>query len=525
MQPLRRVLETFGGTAAGVRETFTDAVLEAAVSALLVPSADVLTAALEALFGDDSFQLSVTIGHGEPESLLATRPQDVESFLQRLNGQLQVPGVSPASRLKLAVEKRPSSGRVAVYAPEQFFACIGALPLRDVLERFDALLRPSGACEFACFEPVVAFYTKTLTFREVSRSPSIVSGLSIREDVLNKQGEVCHFADAGNYRLIPDDFRLLGRSANESVNAQFDRVCLLLSLCFLADITRLKGEDTISYKLKGYKTFEGDTDGRGATGKALAEYYRIYQWIYAGGPATDKAGLARNLVSLHVLGDEIVALRSGAYDSVQSGYDIYLKQNVKQYLEVKNKLVDYLSDTGRDMIAAVQGLGDSLRTNFLAFSSFFVTVLIVRIATSKEFAGAFPPPLAAIAFTLLGGSLLYLIGNVLLLRKEQQRLEESYHNLPTRYADLLSAGDLSGILAANAQELAQTKKYLEFKRGLYVTGWITHLLLFSALVIFLMSQANPSSGGAATPTPKPSVARPNATPMTKTPSTPTTAKP
>jgi len=61
----------------------------------------------------------------------------------------------------------------------------------------------------------------------------------------------------------------------------------------------------------------------------------IFDWVYTDGNYTDKIGLARNLISIHLKNDNLLTLDEGTIHSLESGYDIYLKDNVKQYIEIK----------------------------------------------------------------------------------------------------------------------------------------------------------------------------------------------
>ena len=68
--------------------------------------------------------------------------------------------------------------------------------------------------------------------------------------------------------------------------------------------------------------------------------YKIYDWIYSGGSSIDKAIIARNIICLHCKYEPLLKLDSKVLLSIQSSYNLYLKDHVIQYLEMKTKLLN-----------------------------------------------------------------------------------------------------------------------------------------------------------------------------------------
>lgn len=52
-------------------------------------------------------------------------------------------------------------------------------------------------------------------------------------------------------------------------------------------------------------------------------------------------GLARNILSLN-FDKENLKLSETAFEAIKSGYKIYQKENIKQYIEIRNKISDQL---------------------------------------------------------------------------------------------------------------------------------------------------------------------------------------
>ena len=120
----------------------------------------------------------------------------------------------------------------------------------------------------------------------------------------------------------------------------FDKLKLLYSIIFLFDIVEFKNTE-IKYKLNGYRTITQIIDTDNVDLDSHESYYNIYKWVYDGGNVVDKIGLARNILSLNFAKDTL-HLSEMAFDAIKSGYKVYQKENIKQYIEVRNKISDQL---------------------------------------------------------------------------------------------------------------------------------------------------------------------------------------
>lgn len=58
--------------------------------------------------------------------------------------------------------------------------------------------------------------------------------------------------------------------------------------------------------------------------------YKIYDWIYSGGSSIDKAIIARNIICLHCKYEPLLKVDTKILASIQSNYNLYLKDNVTQ---------------------------------------------------------------------------------------------------------------------------------------------------------------------------------------------------
>ena len=70
--------------------------------------------------------------------------------------------------------------------------------------------------------------------------------------------------------------------------------------------------------------------------KIYDEFYKIYRWIFQDSNEYDKIELTRHVISIHCKYSDILNIDEKTFLSIKSNYNIYLKENVDKYIELKN---------------------------------------------------------------------------------------------------------------------------------------------------------------------------------------------
>ena len=95
--------------------------------------------------------------------------------------------------------------------------------------------------------------------------------------------------------------------------------------------------------------------------------------------------------------------------SVQSSYNLYLKDNVTQYLELKSKIAEFISDIVSRTGEYATELFDRFKINLIAIFGFLFTVVIANIVSDQPLDNIFTRDITVILELVLLGSLIYLI--------------------------------------------------------------------------------------------------------------------
>lgn len=137
--------------------------------------------------------------------------------------------------------------------------------------------------------------------------------------------------------------------------------------------------------------------------------YKIYDWIYSGGSSIDKAIIARNIICLHCKYEPLLKVDTKILASIQSNYNLYLKDNVTQYLEMRNKVAEFISDIMSRTGEYATDLLDKFKTNIIAVFGFLFSVILANIVSDQPLDNIFTRDITIILELVLVGSVGYLL--------------------------------------------------------------------------------------------------------------------
>ncbi|OEE88355.1 hypothetical protein A1OQ_13530 [Enterovibrio norvegicus FF-162] len=394
--------------------------------------------------------------------------------------------------IEIRIDKEESVN-LNIFDLSVFVEHIDSLSLQENLEawsKFD-LSTPFSVDVWEDAEP---FTTESICFNSVfpnvnGKSDAITSE-SCKLDKLGKveKRDKCgHFANAAQFNFIPNDFKVCC-DKNKQLKNYFNGLFNSFLIVYLSDFSSISG-DTIKYRLKGYKLLSGSVDFSDLMEHDSSELSRIYEWTYLEGNYTDKIGLARNIISIHLNGECILSIECGTSDSVKSGYDLYLKDNVKQYIEIKNKISDFLQSQSDKALDMTKSMFSMFKTGLWTFTTFFITVFLLRVVNKGTLSGVFGFEVYVVSLLLIVISFIYLLISVMEINSDRNRLIEKYSDIRGRYKDLLDKADLDKIIDVETVSLKE-RLYINKKRNRYILMWIiTNLVILIAVSILYCSSA------------------------------------
>lgn len=157
--------------------------------------------------------------------------------------------------------------------------------------------------------------------------------------------------------------------------------------------------------------------------------YKIYDWIYSGGNNIDKALIARNIICLHCKYEPLLLLDLKVLAAIQSNYNLYLKENVTQYLELKNKVAEFITGIVSKTGEYATELLDKFKTNLIAIFGFLFTVIIANIVSDQPLDNIFTRDVTVILEFVLVGSFVYLFISYKQSKYQMKKVYDSYDEL------------------------------------------------------------------------------------------------
>lgn len=306
-----------------------------------------------------------------------------------------------------------------------------------------------------------------------------------RKELCKKRNEVAHFLNAADYTFIPEDFYLLKRSNEDSINSIFDKLAIIFLLISLVNVSHLEGDNRLQCQLVGYRRVNQvlDFGDFQPDAKVIKEYLEIYKWVYSGDNINDKIGIARNVITLKIKNDNLLDIEPGAINTIQSNHLIYLKENVQQYIEVKNKISEFIFDMFQKASETVDSFVGTFKNNVTATVSFFISVLIINSVQDVELTKIFTPEISVLSIVFLFLSALFLVFSRKDIRVKCERLESSYAKLKERYKDVLNANDIDAIFKAVKHE--EDIDYIRKQAAKYSYLWLLTIIVLLVIVIGL----------------------------------------
>lgn len=181
--------------------------------------------------------------------------------------------------------------------------------------------------------------------------------------------EISYFYNQDIYELLPDDFKIIVDYEGNPLSELFHKLEAVLALCMLASNSLIQKEN-LKLQIIGQRSVEY-TYALNKIGQNQF-LYKIYDWIYSGGSSVDKALIARNIICLHCKYEPLIHLDAKVMAAIVSNYNLYLKENVTQYLELKNKVAEFISGTLSKTGEYATELLDKFKANLIAIFVFLL---------------------------------------------------------------------------------------------------------------------------------------------------------
>ncbi|MDD7256381.1 hypothetical protein [Bullifex porci] len=286
----------------------------------------------------------------------------------------------------------------------------------------------------------ISTYTKTIAF--TSKENTWPLEVFDRNKALSKCEEASLFLNRNEIKLLPDDFSITFQATGDDVVKQLLRkLDTIMSYVYVANNSYV-AEDKIVVQFdpagKGFDKKLNDVEVSSAIS-------RIYQYVYGSDTAIERAGIARNIISLNCKSDDqIWNIDDEVISSIKSNFTLYQKSAVEKYIETKNKISDYIIETSKQIQEMTHELAEGLRNNFIAVIMFLITVILTDSMDWDDLlSGGIPRDIVYMSYLFAAASLVYWLITILGTYRKWTYCADGYNRLKDNYKDLLEEKDLN----------------------------------------------------------------------------------
>ncbi|EIS3744187.1 hypothetical protein LO909_001930 [Aeromonas hydrophila] len=418
----------------------------------------------------DTFELLLDMS-GNNTKVIDTSKDSLNSLLEHINDN----DFSDEFEIELTVRKKVSDSTLSIYFLDSFFNGLIDEPLNNVLI---SLSKKINTCiMFEVFSTIHAFNSSGMIFFP-SGTPPVnhnVTPLKKRQSQIEMFRDNCG-AFIQDLNLLPSDFYLEVESENDSINGFFTKISSVLSLSYISSTLYFIADDVIGYKLNGYKTVVCKEIHISKIVDYSHQLYKIYAWAYEGGNGVDKLGLVRNILSIHLDGKGFIRFDTEAWEAIQSNYQVYLKDNIQSYLEIKNKIGEFIIDATTKTYIMADELLESLKNNFLVLLTFILTVVLVNGLKDNGPATVFSNSYLLVVIILSLVSAFWLVmSRIETMNRFESTTETIKEILRLNYDKVIMEEEIKNIVDP---VIERNNNYLKKKLSRYTYWWVSMLVLF-----------------------------------------------
>ena len=374
--------------------------------------------------------------------------------------------------VRLEIQKNIRQNHFSIYCFEKFVEDMVRLPIEETLKSFALFFKETdGYIIFDLFDDKNFFCTKTMFFTSSDR-PQINIELD-RNHRLQECRETSYFYNQDTYELLPDDFKIVVGYEGNPLIELFQKLEMILSLCMLASNSSIQ-QDKLKLQIMGQRSVEYTYGLNEIKGNPIL--YKIYDWIYSGGNNIDKALIARNIICLHCKYEPLLLLDLKVLAAIQSNYNLYLKENVTQYLELKNKVAEFITGIVSKTGEYATELLEKFKTNLIAIFGFLFTVIIANIVSDQPLDNIFTRDVTVILEFVLVGSFVYLFISYKQSKYQMKKVYDSYDELKKSYNQILTDDDIKECFK-NDLIITEMKKTVKRSQMIYLIIWSCFLII------------------------------------------------
>lgn len=332
-----------------------------------------------------------------------------------------------------------------------------------------------------CYNDTVSLRTGYFNFVEAKYENDIIYNCSNSKKVLEERSNICNIETKADILFTPDDFNpLCNNNTNVDLQCKFRNVSQVLSLIYLAEYCKLAGNE-LHIILNGHRTIDESINIKVAS--VSDAFFEVYRWLYTDGNIYDKYEIVKNVISLKCKNSSILNVGKETMAAIKSNYNLYMKENVKDYLALKQCVASGLQTFCNNIGDIVTRFGGFLKGNLFAAFGYIATLIFAKgiEETGSQFK---VEDFSLITSFVITGSLIFGIVSLFEVLAKKNYYNKCIEALKGYHADIFQTDELCLLVDENPILKAANKHFVV---GVIVTSilWLVMIIGVFILLDFL----------------------------------------
>jgi hypothetical protein len=250
-----------------------------------------------------------------------------------------------------------------------------------------------------------------------------------------------------NSLLLPEAFNSL-TNRTDSLSNYFQIFTAQFCLHALASNISDETGSRRSYSFEGYARVTLETNNDEEYIDRQEMIFEVYRWVFIDNNYSTRLGILRNVMSIKNSESFVELFDNDLLRILQSNYKIYLKDNIKQYIEVKNKTSEFMFELHKKADDIVEDYKSTLQKLILGILTYFFTVAMVKIFNKADTV-ILTKEVTVITSILLVLSIVFLYFTAKDLERRKKQLTKQLINIKRQYLNVIDKQELDSVFNDN----------------------------------------------------------------------------
>lgn len=384
--------------------------------------------------------------------------------------------------LNILIKKDIKAIKLSVFNIESFINNFLKCSIIENLDFFNFRFEQNSSIVFVNYDNDYMFNTKSIIM--INNDIDIIMEQNSRDEDIERCNSVSNFANIIEFKLLPDDFAIINTNMSNEFIERFYNIKILFSLLYIADYSSMN-KDKIKLRLNGFRNKEyiiNILDFKYK--KKYEEFYKIYQWSFQDVNAYEKISLTRHVISMHCKYSDILDIDEKTFMAIKSNYNIYLKENVDKYVELKKQLTEFIMSTSNQINDIIGNFIGNFGKNIIGVITFIFGTIIANIVSDSPLDNIFTKDIVTILLAIFVCSIVYLVITIIGTYYRFKSYKRNYENLKDEYKDILNEQDIN-VIFKNDKEYNFNKNNVKKISTIFTILWL--LLIFIATMSVILN--------------------------------------